>query len=167
MASWTNSDGLKIYFGQEEGAVGIGGEYRTHGLFREEEIVLNLVGLTQTETVISDILIPKNAYIGRVDVICDTAAATGTAIDVGLVRATGDNEIDYNGILAAFPTGSMDAEGETTTLTDAVTYAGVLVGAITSATYVGHLSASITDATAFTAGRIRIKIYLYYKSATT
>jgi hypothetical protein len=160
--AWLNNDKLYLKFGTEKATVQKAGEYRYDGPEHVIELKLTLSGLTQTETIQSDtVYFPKGARISRVVVVADTAAATGTAIDVGMIRSTDrTTEIDYNGILAAFPTASMDADGETTTLTAGSTYAGAQIGA-TTATYVGHISASATDATAFTAGVIYIRIFYY------
>lgn len=166
--TWINNDGLKLYFQDEVGDVGNGGEYETDGLYREIEIQINLADLTQTETVLSRVVFPKGKVLGKVEVIADTAAATGVAIDIGLVRTNAAaTEIDYDGILAAFPTASMNVEGETNIITAGVTYAGALVGKVASSTYVAYISGSRTTSTAFTDGRIRLRLFWYKKTATT
>lgn len=159
--AWLNNDNLYIKFGTEQATPQKAGEYHLDGPEHMIEIKLTLADLTQTETIQSDtVFFPKNARVSRVDVVTDTAAATGTAIDVGLIQSSDrTTEIDYNGFLAAFPIASMNADGETTKLTAGSTYAGALIGA-TNAT-VGHISASMTDATAFTAGVIYVRIYYY------
>ncbi len=165
MATQVNADGLTLYFPNT--TIGNGGEYRTDGLFRVIDIEINLASLTETETIQSRIVFPKGKVLGKVEVIADTAAATGVAIDVGLVRQnSAQTEIDYDGILAAYPTASMNVEGETNTLTAGATYAGALVGAVASATYPSHITASRTTSTAFTAGRIRLRLYWYKKTST-
>lgn len=159
MATWTN-DGLTRKFGLDKTTGTKGGEYRTHGLLREVEFKINLADLTETETVQSDVVfIPTGARIAEVKVITTTAAATGTAIDVGLVRTDRTTEIDYNGLLAAFVTASMNAAGETVILTQGSSTAGALVGTTTA--NVGYVTASRTDATAFTAGAIVLAIKYY------
>ena len=162
MGTWLNNDNLYRKFGTTQATVQKGGEYRLDGPEHMIEVKLTLADLTQTETIQSDtIFFPKNARITKVEVVTHTAAATGTAIDVGLIRSTDrTTEIDYNGFLAAFPTGSMNAAGLTTTLYEATTYNGALIGT-TTADYAGHISASMTDATAFTAGVIYVRIFYY------
>lgn len=168
MAIWWNNDGLPVSFPSDTGKVGNGGEYSTLGLFRVDDIEINLADLTETETVQSKLVFPKGKVLARVDVIADAAAATGVAIDVGLVRINKNaTEIDYDGILAAFPTASMDAVGETNNLTKGSSYAGALVGTVASASYPGWISASRTTSTAFTAGRIRLLLYWYKATSTT
>lgn len=162
MGTWKNNDGLYIKYGPTQAVPQTAGEYDLDGPEHLIECRLDLTALTQTETIQSDtVFFPKNARISKIEVVTHTAAATGTAIDVGLIRSSDrTTEIDYNGFLAAFPTASMNAAGETTTLTAGSTYAGALIGTTTS-TYVGHISASMTDATAFTAGDIFVRIYYY------
>lgn len=159
--TWLNNDKLYLKFGTAKTTPQKAGEYHLDGPEHLIEVKLTLSELTQTETIQSDtVFFPKNARISRVEVVTHTAAATGTAIDVGLIQsADRTTEIDYNGILAAFPTASMNADGETNELTAGVTYAGALVGATNST--VGHISASMTDSTSFTAGVIYLRIFYY------
>jgi hypothetical protein len=160
--AWLNGDNLYRKYGTEQATVQKGGEYRFDGPEHMIELKVDLTTLTETETILSDtIFFPKGARITKVDIVTHTAAATGVAIDVGFIRSSDrSTEIDYDGLVAAFPTASMNVAGETTSLTAGVTYAGALVGT-TTATYVGHISASRTTATAFTAGVVYIRVYYY------
>ena len=155
MATWLN-DGLLRKFGPDRTIPQAGGEYRTVAELREIEVKIDLTKLTETETVLSDtIFFPKGMKIEQIDIFVDTAAATGTAIDVGLVKTDRTTEIDYDGFLAAFVTATMTA-GAKITLAQGGTQAGALVGGTTSS--VGYITASRTSATAFTAGSIRVRI---------
>lgn len=166
--TWINSDGLAIFLGDDEAALGNGGEYKTFDLMRVVDVEIDLPGLTTSEVVQSRVVFPKGKVLGKVEVITDVAAATGTAIDVGFIRTNAAaSEVDYDGILAAFPTASMSAEGETTVLTDGSSGAGVLVGVVASADYPMYITASRTDGTAFTTGRIRLRLHWYKKTSTT
>lgn len=160
MATWTNNDGLTLKYGLDRTTGTKGGEYRTNGLLREVEFKINLADLTETETVQSDVVfIPAGVRIAEVKVYTTTAAATGVAVDLGLVRTDRTTEIDYDGLLAAFPTASMNAAGETLVLTQGSTNVGALVGTTTA--NVGYVTASRTTATAFTAGAIVVHIKYY------
>jgi hypothetical protein len=166
--TWVNNDGLAIYLGDDESVLGNGGEYRTDGLFRVIDVEIDLASLTEAEVVQSRVVFPKGKVLGKVEVIADAAATLGTAIDVGFVRTNAAaNEVDYDGILAAFPIASMNAEGEVTVLTDGSSGAGVLVGVVASADYPMYITASRTDSTAFGAGRIRLRLHWYKKTPTT
>jgi hypothetical protein len=165
MAGWKNSDGLYVKFGTEEGV-------STHpaGTFKDTylgatvtEVVISLASLTQTETILNDaVWIPNNAHILWVETVCLVVCETGTAIDVGLIDQDRSTEIDYNGFLAAFPTAEMAQVGETRrfyethTIPTTMTGTGALIGQENTNT--GYISASMTDATAFTAGKIRLRI---------
>lgn len=158
MGTWLNDDGLYRKFGTSAAEHNNGGEYRLDGPEHCIEIDIDLTALTQTETVQSDtIFFPKNARITKVEVVTKVAAATGVAVDLGLIQTDRSTEIDFNGILAAFPTASMNVIGETTVLYNGTTYAGALVGPTNSTS--GYISASATTATAFTTGEILVRIY--------
>src|SRR5258705_12676591 len=111
--SWFNPDGLLVKFGTEKAVPNLGGEYRNTGKLREVEVTINLVPLTQTAAIQSDqVFMPAGARIHEVDVLVHTAAATGTAIDVGLIRTDRTTAIDLAGFLTAFVTASMNTAGE-------------------------------------------------------
>ena len=167
MAIWHNGDSLVVTFGHEEGQVAThpAGEYLTHDGSGAQvmEILINLASLTQTETILNNaVKIPANAHVLWVETICIVAAATGTAIDVGIIAEDRSTEVDFNGFLAAFETGDMNAVGETRrffethTQPASITGTGALVGQ--EVTTGGWLSASMTDATAFTAGKVKVRI---------
>jgi hypothetical protein len=163
--AYLDNTGLYRKYGTEKTTGTIGGEYRTAGLLREIEFTVTLSTLTETETPLSDVVFFPKMRVQEVEVITTTAAATGTAIDVGLIRTDRTTEIDYDGFLAAFPTAAMDLAGERTIFTAASTVpasatgTGALIGATT--TNVGYVTASRTTATAFTAGVVRIKVRYY------
>jgi hypothetical protein len=163
--TWNNNDGLFIKFGTAEGvSTHPGGTYyNADGGYNITEVVVSLASLTQTETILNDVVwIPANSHIVYVDCFCVVAGATGTAIDVGLIDQDRSTEIDYNGFLAASPAANYSAVGEhnrfysTHTQVAGLTGTGALIG--TEVTNTGYVSASMTDATAFTAGKLRIRI---------
>lgn len=165
MGTWQNSDGLRVKFGTDEGtSTHPAGSYSL-GDEQVIEVVITLSELTATETILNDaVWVPANSHITRVEVMTLVAAATGTAIDVGLIDQDYSTEIDYNGFLAAYATATMNAVGEVNTLyevgsspTTGLTTVGALVGQ--EVTNTGYISASRTDATAFTAGKIKLKIF--------
>jgi hypothetical protein len=162
--AFLHADGLYQKYGTEKATANIGGEYRNYGDEREVEFTVTLSGLTELETPLSDqVFIPSGARIAAVEVLTTTAAATGVAIDVGLIREDRSTEIDYNGLLDAFTTAKMDAGGERNVYQSsgdvASASAGPLLG--TSTSQVGYVTCSRTTATAFTAGVIRLKIRYY------
>jgi hypothetical protein len=172
MATWHNADGLYIKSGTDEGVSShAAGEYKTYGPERMVEVEISLADLTQTETILNDVvMLPAGAFITRVDTIAEVAGATGTAIDVGLIRADRSTELDYNGLLAADPIANFNAVGETnsfrlsTTVPTGLTGTGALIG--TALAYDGFISASMTDATSFTAGRLLVQVYFIPNALT-
>lgn len=160
MAQTSTINNLYREYGVTRATPTVGGEPRMSGDVREIVFDLDLTTLTQTETVIMDTTIfPSGVRVKEVEVLTETAAATGTAIDLGLIDRDRTTEIDYNGFLAAFVTASMNAEGETTTLRVGSSTVGALVGDVVTSD--GYITASMTDATAFTAGALKITIRYY------
>lgn len=177
MGTWHNSDSLFVKFGTDAGvSTHRAGTYGNpaNGSEMITEVVVNLSSLTQTETILNDVaFIPANAHITWVEVVTIIAAATGTAIDVGLINRDRSTEIDYNGLLAAFETGDMNAVGETRrfyethTVPASITGTGALVGQEMTTAGGGYLSASMTDATSFTAGKVKIRVAYVNKGIDT
>src|SRR5574343_1528053 len=166
--AWKNNDNLYLKFGTEKAVANTGGEYRTPvGKFHDVEVKITLSALTQTETILNDqVFIPAGARIQEVELMTQTAGATGTAIDVGLIRTSDrSTEIDYDGLLAAAPLAVMNSDGERTvytaitTVPASATGTGALIG--TTLANTGHISASRTDATAVTAGVVHVRIRYY------
>jgi hypothetical protein len=155
--TWFDGDGLLRKYGPTRTVANLGGEYRTYGRLHEVEVKIDLTALTQTETIQSDVtVIPSGVIIQEVEINTKTAAATGVAIDLGLIKLDRTTEVDYDGLLAAFPTASMNAAGEKNIISDNTTYDGALIGAVTA--YPSFVSCSATTATAFTAGYIVVTI---------
>lgn len=157
--AWVDNTGLYQKYGTEQTVTSTGGEYRNNGGVREIEIKIDLTTLTEAETIINDnIWFPAGVVISEVEIYVDTAAATGTAIDIGLVRASDrTTEIDFDGIVAAAATATL-TKGAKLVLVKGSTGVGALITNGTSIANVGHITVSRTSATAFTAGVIRVRI---------
>lgn len=177
----TNSDGLIQKYGTSEAkSLQQGGFICTYGTYSSLVLNLDLTTLTETETIQNDVLtIPSSALIESVEVLTVVAAATGTAIDVGLIandRTTTTDlnasvtDSDPNGLLAAFVTATMNAAGEyhkfwvNTAIPDGITTQGALVGS--TMTVPTLITASRTDSTAFTAGNIILRVNFVPNAAT-
>ena len=172
MGTWNNNDKLYIKYGTDKTTPNTGGEFSTpKGNLHEVSVKITLANLTQTETVQNDqVFLPAGARIQEVELLTQTAAATGTAIDVGLARrntagATTLTEVDYDGLLAAAPLAVMNSAGErtiytaVTTVPASATGTGALIGTTLASTAL--ISASMTDATAFTAGVVHVIVRYY------
>lgn len=163
---WTDGDGLIRKFGVTKTTANTAGEFRTYGQMREVQVKITAADLTQSEVIQSyQTFMPAGARIAEVEVLTHTACATGTAIDIGLVRTDGTTEIDFDGIVAAIPTSQINSAGERTIFTAITTVpatqtgTGALIG--TTLANVGYITASMTDATSFTAGIIYVTIRYY------
>jgi len=158
MAPYTDIGGLRQKFGVEQTVTSTAGEYRTNGKEREIEFTLNLATLTQAETIVDEnVFFPVGVKITEIEIFVETAAATGTAIDVGFVRTDGTTEIDFNGLLAAMTTATLTV-GSKIVLRKGGALVGAMVGSGVATTNVGYITASMTDATAFTAGLVKITV---------
>jgi len=156
--AWNDNAGLYQKYGTEQTVTSTGGEYRTTGAEREIEIRIDLTTLTESETVINDnIFFPTGVKIQEVEIYVETAAATGTAIDIGLVRTDRTTEMDFDGIVAAMATASLTA-GAKLRLVKGSTSVGAYITNGTTVPFVGHITCSRTSATAFTAGVIKVRI---------
>lgn len=176
MGTYLNADGAYIKMGREEGtALSEAGSYCYDTAGRQTlEITLNLSELDQNETIQSDnAILPANALIEEVEVLCLVAGATGTAIDLGLChisRNTSDSEFtaDPDGLLAAHAAAQYSVVGERVTfygptaantessLPSGITTGGDMIGDVTTAPCL--ITCSRTDGTAFTAGRLKVRI---------
>lgn len=179
--SWLNSDALFIKYGVSEGvSPNQGGFVCTSGPYLTYVLDLDLTALDQNEVIQNDVLtIPKDALIVSVQTIACVGAATGTAIDVGLIAHTRITTTDLNasvadadpdGLLAAAPTANMNSDGEISTYTVAATIplsltgTGALIGKIMTVPTL--ITASRTDGTAFTAGKIKLLVNVLPNATT-
>lgn len=160
--SWLNPDGLYRKFGPDNATANIGGEYRHDGALHQMEFDLTLTTVGTNATIISDqTYFPKNARIEAIEVVAHTGAtsAGGTAsLNLGLISTDRTTEIDFNGFLATYQQTKMDTAGERNYVTVGGSNAGALIG--TTNTTIGHIAADY-DNEAFTAGRVRIRVYYY------
>lgn len=168
MATWTNADGLTIYYGADAATLGNGGEYKTFDRSRVIDVEIDLTTLTANPAVISRVHFPHGKTLDKVEVITDVAATSGgsAVLNVGFYKTDGTTAVDADGAVAALPVANINVAGETNTLTAGVTYAGALVGTVVEADEVTVISADY-DTAAFTAGRVRLRFYWSKKTSTT
>jgi len=161
MGTWTNNDGLKIYYGTDEATAGTGGEFaNTDGNKHLVEVrIAAMTSLTDsTQNILDDrVVIPKNARIEYVEILTTTAVTSGgsAVLDLGLQRLDRSTELDYDGLLADAPIADYNAVGETKRYQSGVTGAGALMGTVLANP--GYLVATY-DTAAFTAGAVSIRI---------
>jgi hypothetical protein len=157
--TWTNSDGLKINYGQTEAVVNKGGE-KVVGGRHWTEVVVNLVGLvTSGQTIVSEtVSIPAGALIEEVEVIViKETAGVNSNLDLGLVDQDRSTEIDFNGLLAAADAFNAGTDlGLKTVFNVGTTEAGALIGTVLTNT--GYICAN-ADTAVFTAGVLLVRVY--------
>lgn len=154
--SWMDNTGLYQKYGVSRTASTKSGEYRTYGEHREVEVLIDLTTLTDTASVQGDVeFFPTGMTIESVTIFTDVAAATGAALNVGLVKTDRTTAIDTQAFVKAAATATLTA-GSTQVLTKGSTGAGNLIGGTTSS--VGYITASASTSTAFTAGKVRVRI---------
>lgn len=182
---YTNSDGMIQKFGTSEAkSLQQGGWISNHGPYSTLTLNLDLTNLTQTESIQNDVLaLPDKCLIESIELVTIVAAATGTAVDIGLINIDRDttSEItasvstsDPNGIIEAYPTAAMNLVGEhehywqTRSLGSNSGAGNATVGAIVGEILAEPclITASQTDATDFTAGKIQLRIN-YIPNAVT
>lgn len=159
--AWTNADGLRVLFNNEQGAVTTGGTHNVATPMRVTTVEFTATDLG-TAAAVQDYntYIPSGARIQKVDVIAETACTSGgsAVLNVGLQRKDFSTELDYDGLVAALALSAINAAGENNELVVGSTGAGALIG--TTLANAGVITADY-DTAAFTAGRVIVRVHWY------
>lgn len=161
-SEWINSDGLKVYFGNDTARSNRGGAYSQLDSGRQcVEVTIDLTQLVVAdETIVADnVTIPAGALIEQVDLLVTEAATSGGAatLDVGLVRQDFTTQIGgANGLVAAealatLALGSLISHTAPVAGTD-----GALIGTVLANT--GYITAGAGTAV-YTDGTVKVRIY--------
>lgn len=167
MGTWTNGDGLYIKYGPDEVKETKGGEYMTGGIAGEHVIELDVdhTMLGTAAAILADnVVIPKNAFIDRVEIITTTAwdsASDNFVFNLGTVRLDRSTSATAQGLVAALPQASMDPAGEYADVKIGHTYVGSQVGSVTSNPL---LITGDYDTGAPTAGKSKIRIIYDFRN---
>lgn len=153
MASWTNSDGLTMYYGPEEVTASKTGEFmfRDKNRITEAKIVGTELNAFGTITYLNrNVSLDVGEIIERVELYVDTAFTSGGAatLDVGLYRTSGV-AYDDNGFIEAQAVAGL-TKGATIVgagelINDTLLYKSILVCRVNVAN--------------FTAGAARLRIF--------
>lgn len=164
VATWTNSDGLRIVYGTDEATAGKAGAQNLLGTYHVLEAKIVFGDIASTGTILDhNLVIPKNARIDKVEVITTTAwdsAGDAFVLNVGTIQkssTTGaETELDYDGLVAALPQASMDPAGDWATVDVNHTYKGAQIGTTLSVN--GYLCFDY-DTAAPTAGAAIVRVF--------
>lgn len=179
--SWTNSDGLYIKFGAEEGQVCKGGTYETCGPLTVTEFKFDYTDCVLASSILGSkdgaassghyagsagVLMPRGIRIEAVEVVAETAfTSSGTiasaTLDVGLIRNDRSTAYDDDGFLAALAFSGLDTAGESTYLTKGSTGAGAFIGTTLANSGWIVLNNDAHASHPLTAGKGVVRIYWY------
>jgi hypothetical protein len=163
MASWLNSDGLYIKYGQTESATITGGEYAAMSEgsmhYIEFEITPEVLNTLTGPIFLSDtLLLPGDCFLFKaefeVEVAFDSTGEAAT-VDFGLYDTDRTTAYDEDGIDAAIAEADIDAVGDT------IACNGALVGTRLANNTPCYVTADV-DTELFTAGLGRLKIWYYF-----
>lgn len=155
--SWINSDGLTVYFGTAEGKSGDGGEYRSLGANREQEVLIDLAQLTTTAQYLDQHFeLPKGAFIEKVVVeVLVVAASSGSGtVSIGLKQSDQSTNISDTALVSALDLHAT-AVGTQFTITAGSTGAGANVGTALS---VNGLYTAKVGTAVYQTGRIAVRV---------
>lgn len=145
--TWTNADGLRVFFGRADTKNAEAGAVETKGKVRQISMDLHY-DLEKTEADVKSAVIPAGARIISAVAVVDTAFAGGTSVAVGTITT--------DGVTADADAVVTDTEAALANLTAGavITGAGALIGATTSA----DVNLTYTTTGTFTAGKATLLV---------
>jgi hypothetical protein len=161
--TWLDSDGLYHKFGTTKTTANTAGEYEFDGAlhFMECTIDLTTLGATNGGNILSDVTeLPSGVIVSEIQLLTETAATgSGAVLNLGLIRQDRTTELDFNGFVAALAVTAFATLGTKVVINVGSTGAGALLGTVLA--NAGLLVADY-DTAAFTAGKLKVRIF-YYK----
>lgn len=177
MGTWTNSDGLYIRYGLDEGEAAVGGQYNTNGSLHEVEVVLPYTDFDSAtpslphSTDSFGTMLPKGARIEEIETVVETAfTSSGTigssTFSVGLKKASDrSTELDHDGLTTASATGTalgLATVGTKTIVKVGSTGAGALLGTTLAENGVLVFANTAHASHPHTAGKVRVRIRYFF-----
>jgi len=165
--NWLNPDGLFQQYGTDKAIAETAGEFSFEGPNRIVEVLVDLTVLSTSSsapTILSNTTIfpaPPSGqlYIESVEITAETAAASGTSFNIGLIqmdRATIPSGYGQ-GFIAAEVTATYATAGDYVKYTTGTSKAGSLIGTSpANATGPYYLTAYTTGT--YTTGKLRVRI---------
>lgn len=128
--TWTNSDGLTLYYGVDKARVEPVGEYRFNGPVRCTEIKFthaDLPAVASNSVIISDkYALPLGAKIERVEISSwEDFVGSGATLNVGYIDLDGASNIDVDAFVVEATITELNAGG-----TNVAGWVGVTVDAV-------------------------------------
>lgn len=157
--AWLDNTGLYQKYGLEQTVPQAGGEFKDYGDTREIEFKIDMTKLTATPTVIpgmDNVFMPANMTIEQVEIIVETAAATGVSIDIGFIRTDRTTTINSTGLIATEVLATLTPAGKKIVYNVGTAKAGAFIGT-TIGSNPGYFTANST-ATLFTAGQLTVRV---------
>lgn len=182
MAKWTNSDGLVVKFGSDEGDPVKGGEVQNFGDLHVTQFDIDYTdALSATAAVLGSasatndgaygVMIPKGARIKGLEVSVITAFTSSGTIGsstmvIGMKKWSDlSTELDHDGLTTtSFVAGVLDAAGEITYVKPGVTGAGDDYGTSLAEAGVICVANSAHASHPYTAGKARCRLEWYLLS---
>jgi hypothetical protein len=166
MASWTNSDGLKIDLGITEAtsqnpSYTQGGEYKSLGPTRYSEQTIDLTKMNSfgTVTILNDKSFFGAGWVPEMVEVETLVAATGATatLSVGLVKNSDrTTAISATAFVNAVTVASIAAVGTRLTITAGSTGAGANIGVATTFDALWTVTVGTAN---FTAGKVKVRVY--------
>lgn len=87
--NWLDTDGLFRQYGTSKAVPTTAGDYLSYGELREIELTLTLANLTPAGTFVlaNTTMFPSNVFVEQVELDVEVAAAGGTSVSIGTMRA--------------------------------------------------------------------------------
>lgn len=165
MGTWLNDDGLYIKYGptSHKSTAKAGAFAEASSGETVVEFSIDLTDLADTNAIMNDVVrLPHAALVTKVELVVTEAATSGgsAVLDIGIVDAddrTSNADDDY--FVAGAALATIDALGDVVTIIQGGTAHGAGVGAAISADDYGVLVTAGYDTAAFTAGKVKVRIF--------
>lgn len=161
---YRNADGLNVYFPGDAGTVTRGGERPANGRRLETFVEIDLTALPtvssgDTQIVMENVTIPKNAFIEDVELLVTKAATGATAtLSVGLVQLSDRTTVlAAGGLINAATVASLSTLGNYIKYNVGSTSAGTKIG--TQLTLDAYLILAAAATADFTAGKVELRVH--------
>lgn len=161
--NYLDKDGLFRKYGTDKTVPDSGGEFKMYGELREIEFMLDISKLTTTDQIINDqIFFPKTVWVEKVSIDVQVAAATITALNIGITSTARDSATTTSNAFLNAEVVATLALGKIIIYDATTAQHGTAVGTALSTNAPGYITANITGST----GTGLLKVRIFYRSST-